>query len=196
MDYIAEVDVLQTEADALQKEADGLNAAAKELAEQAEAMVKMAWDKRSQIRKLRLETADAKVRSADDAQFYATDEELEWSERPYILPFGREYAKWSPFDVDEHPFGRDWLTGMMGIVVLRTDEARSRPTRIIFSSSSGVPHKSDKIGQEFLARHDQTGAKLGVYRIVGLVLYSPNGSVARTIGDVGGGSKLSLNTYK
>ena len=82
--------------------------------------------------------------------------------RPYILPFGREYGKWSAYDVEHHPFGRMWLAEMHALVCKRTDVPRQNPSRIIFSSGQPLSH-DDRIGSQFTARHDQTGAKLGEY---------------------------------
>lgn len=114
--------------------------------------------------------------------------------RPYVLPFGREYGKWNPMDVDNAAFGKDWLGNTTAIICQRLDEARTRPSRLIFTSGVG-PCESDKIGQVFTARHNQTNAELGVYQIVGLVIYDPSGDVARIVGDVPN-IKYSQNTYK
>lgn len=119
----------------------------------------------------------------------------EWmGKRPYILPFGRVYAKWAFWDVENHYFGQRWLGNMYAIICKRIDQERSRPTRLIWSSGL-PPRDSDRIGVSFDAYHDQTGKKLGVYEIVGLVVYDPFGNVGRIVGDVPT-VKLSQSTYK
>lgn len=116
-------------------------------------------------------------------------------ERPYVLPFGREHAKWNPFDVENGPFGgRAWLANSTALICRRTDEARTRPTRLIFSFGLTLS-QDDKIGNQFLARHDQTGEKLGEYEIVGLVFYGPDGNVLRSVGDTPS-IKFHMSTYK
>lgn len=134
------------------------------------------------------------VTEADDSDFVAKDPTSRYSERPYVLPFGREYGRWNPRDVENAAFGKSWLAGSTALICKRIDEARTRPSRLIFTSGT-LLHDSDKIGNVFTARHDQTNAKLGVYEIVGLVFYGPTGDVARIVGDVPD-AKLSQNTYK
>lgn len=128
------------------------------------------------------------------SDFYATDPKHDV--RPYVLPFGKGYPKWSPFDVDNAAFGKSWLAGDTVLVCKRYDQHRTRPSRVIFTSES--IHKlsnRDKIGQRFTARHDQTGARLGEYEIVGLVGYDADGEVEVVVGDVPD-VKYSVNTYK
>lgn len=132
------------------------------------------------------------LHTTPESEFYGS--RVVGDERSHILPFGRDYGKLSPWDTENHPFGEEWLEGVTGLIVRRTDQNRTRPTRIIYSSGLGVSERN-KIGNEFLARHDQTGAKLGVYEIVGLVFYGEGGKVTLTVGDVPD-TKMSLNTYK
>lgn len=134
-------------------------------------------------------------RSSPTGPAFFAEEKRYTGERPYVLPFGREYGKWNPRDVENHPFGQSWLGGTLALICQRTDENRSFPTRLIHTSGGPVPSPDDRIGLSFTARHDQTGAKLGVYEIVGIVVYAPDGSVARLVGDVPD-RKYSLNTYK
>lgn len=114
--------------------------------------------------------------------------------RPYVLPFGREYGKWNPMDVDNAAFGKSWLANSQALICTRLDQPRSKPSRLIFTSGVG-PSKSDLIGTVFEARHDQTGSRLGDYRIVGIVEYDTEGNVSRILGEVPD-VKLSQNTYK
>lgn len=122
--------------------------------------------------------------------------------RPYILPFSNA-GRWDPWDVHNAHFGKDWLRGMYGIVCFREDEQRTRPSRLIFSHGSPLPNKregkiygADLIGVRFEARHDQTNARLGDYKIVGLIMYdSFSGDVLRAVGDVPN-IKLAQSTYK
>lgn len=114
--------------------------------------------------------------------------------RPYVLPFGRDFGRWSPFDVENAAFGKSWLGNSTALIVKRRDQSRTKPSRLIFTSGV-LLRDSDKIGNVFVARHDQTNAILGVYEIVGLVFYSPEGNVARSVGETPD-VKLSQNTYK
>lgn len=120
-----------------------------------------------------------------------------WSapERPYVLPFGKGYARFNPLDDadrENHEFGPTWTAGMTAIIC-KKDE-RENPTRLIWTSGY-VRRGFDNIGERFVARHDQTGAKLGEYEIVGLAFYGPDGKLARTIGDVPN-RKFAQSTYK
>lgn len=145
--------------------------------------------------KTRLQASLDEVMAAADEDFYTKNADAA-PDRPYVLPFGREYGKWDPRDVETSAFGQDWLAGMTALVCQRIDQDRSRPSRVIFTSDATAGLRdSDGIGSVFLARHDQTGAKLGVYKIVGLVIYGTEGEVARVVGDVPAG-KYSQNTYK
>lgn len=170
------------ELEAQVREAQAALVAARETAAQA----------RTAARAIQLTDATTRIIKAGEDEFFATfpDHDV----RPYILPFGREYGKWNPKDVDNAAFGKGWLAGMFAMICKRTDQVRTRPSRLIFSSGS-FPAESDKIGQEFTARHDQTGAFLGEYQIVGLVMYDQEGNVARVVGDVPD-VKYSQNTYK
>lgn len=115
--------------------------------------------------------------------------------RPYILPFGRGYAKFNPLkDGPIHEFGQKWLSNMTALICRRLDEKRTRPSRLIWTSGVNLPDR-DKIGQKFTARHDQTGARLGEYEIVGIVQYDIDGNVWRTAGDVPD-VKFTQATYK
>jgi hypothetical protein len=134
------------------------------------------------------------IAAQPDYYFRASVPTPSYSERPYVLPFGRQYPKLSPWDTHEHPFGKSWLAKETALICLRTDEPRTRPTRIIYTSGISL-NETDKIGNEFIARHDQTNAKLGVYKIVGLVFYDREGDVLRAVGDTPN-YKMSLNTYK
>jgi len=111
----------------------------------------------------------------------------------YVLPFGREYGKWSALDPESHPFGKQWLGQSSALICKRLDQDRTRPTRIIHTS--GVAGGKDRIGNVWEYRHDQTGARLGEYEIVGVVVYGSDGSVALVAGDVPA-TKMSLSTYK
>lgn len=155
---------------------------------------KVADQKAAEARKIEHSSGDEQVRTAPEDAFRAF--EPKYDVRPYVLPFGREYPMWNPRDVENAPFsGKSWLAGMTAIICSRTDEERSRPSRLIFTSSNGVPDEHDKIGQRFEARHDQTGKRLGDYRIDGLVIYSGEGEVLRIVGDVPN-VKFHMNTYK
>lgn len=143
------------------------------------------------IAALHIRIADAVT--ADDSAF-VSDAPRFTGEKGYVLPFGREYSKWNVTDVENHPFGQAWLTGMMGLICKRIDVPRNRPSRVIFASGS-QPAADDRVGNSFIARHDQTNAFLGEYEVVGIVVYGTNGNVVRIVGEVPS-AKLSLNTYK
>ena len=51
-------------------------------------------------------------------------------------------------------------------------------------SGGGGGNDDWDIGNTWTCRHDQTGAKLGDYTVVGVVLYDGEGNVARVIGEV------------
>jgi len=138
--------------------------------------------------------ADFDLAMAGGLEMYAAPQRDWLGKRPAILPFGREYAKWSVYDVENHHFGQKWLGNMYAIICRRLDESRTRPTRLIWSSGL-PPSEKDRIGLSFDAHHDQTGKKLGEYEIVGIVVYDPDGFVGRVIGDVPS-VKLSQSTYK
>jgi hypothetical protein len=83
---------------------------------------------------------------------------------------------------------------MQALICRRLDQERTRPTRLIFTS--GLPFaEGDRIGVRFIARHDQTGKKLGDYQIAGVVVYDPWGYVGRIIGDVPNVA-FACSTYK
>jgi hypothetical protein len=111
----------------------------------------------------------------------------------YILPFGREYAKWNPLDPDSHPFGRSWLANGTAFLVQRLDEARTYPTRCIHNA--GGVEDDWRIGNTWNLYHDQSDAHLGHYRVVGIVEYGPTGDVARTAG-VTPTRRISMSTFK
>lgn len=152
----------------------------------------------------RITTAFDRMMGLPDSAFVA--ESQRHDVRPYILPFGRDYAKWNPTgDPDEHVFGDSWTANMTAIICERTDQDRSGPTRLIWTSGMVMPHpdqdgrigSGDLIGTPFTARHDQTNAKLGEYLIVGLAFYGPDGGrkPARIVGNVPN-RKFGQSTYK
>lgn len=148
---------------------------------------------RAEVRRAETSTRDLEIGTAEDVEFAAKSPT--GNVRPYILPFGREHGKWNPRDVENAAFGKSWLSGMYAIICLRTDQARSRPSRLIFSHGNPLREEQDKIGNYFMAKHDQTGAFLGEYRIVGIVAWNADGDVLRVVGDVPD-VKYSQNTYK
>jgi len=189
------------EADRLSRERERAVEKVKALTAEAETLEEAAKEIRAEI-KSQLEAAGrdeaamkrGNIWAASVESFMASEPTPSWSERDYILPFGRKSGKWSPYDVDEAEFGKDWLEDTTALMCLRRDEARSYPTRLIFASGLDLA-EMDKIGNQFTARHDQTNAKLGVYEIVGLVFYGEGGDIIRTVGDVPH-RKISQNTYK
>lgn len=171
---------------------------ARERVKEAEAVLKEAEAEAEALRKAEYDERIAKefeeLMATPDEDFYA--KEPGFDERPYILPFGRDFAKFNPLDdadrVD-HEFGSTW-TAHSTAIICKKDE-RTRPTRLIWTSGWTLRHESDKIGQRFKARHDQTGGSLGIYEIVGLAFYGPDGSLARYVGDVPS-IKFAQSTYK
>lgn len=124
-----------------------------------------------------------------DTYWYAS--KPTWTgERDYVLPYGP--PKVSPFDVEHMPYGAD---NQLALVCTRTDQPRTRPSRLIFTGGGHRPDTLDRIGCSFRARHDQTGALLGTYAIVGIVAYGIGGHIVRIEGSVPD-VKLALNTYK
>jgi len=140
--------------------------------------------------------ADFDVAAAGSREMYEVQEGeiYDYGDRPGVLPFGRDFAKWSPWDTSNAPFGQAWLGNMVALICKRLDETRTRPTRLIFCSGS-VPRTVDRIGTAFTARHDQTGARLGRYKVVGIAVYDPDGYLGRVVGDVPD-VKFACSTYK
>lgn len=150
----------------------------------------------------RITEAYDKMMALPDEAFYAKDPGHD--ERPYVLPFGKDYAKWNPAGNDEeHGFGESWTANSTAIICRRVDVPRDGATRLIWTSGMVMPRdgerigNGDLIGERFLARHDQTYAKLGEYVIVGLAFYGPQGGSypARTVGVVPD-RKFGQSTYK
>jgi hypothetical protein len=139
-----------------------------------------------------LEEKAAALRALPDADLIDPDPKYRGS-ADYILPFGREYRKWNPLDPAAHPFGKEWLAGGSTILCQRTDEARDFATRAVHTS--GAVSEDFRVGNTWTFRHDQTNGRLGTYKVVGIVMYGPDGEVARTAGVVTT-RKLSLNTFK
>lgn len=148
--------------------------------------------------------ADYELAKQAGREVYYTDGPEFHADRSYVLPFGP--PRWNPLDTasfadksvtwfSHRTEPRDWLGGMVGIVCMRRDQERQKPSRLIFTYGQ-PPSATDRIGVRFTARHDQTGAKLGEYEIVGLVVYSPIGEVGRVEGDVPATASLAVNTYK
>ena len=178
----------------LRDEADAIYAAVQDMNETMTDMKTTAEQLRDEARRMENKDGNDRVRNASDYDFYIGAPKY-GDERPYVLPFGKSTPRWNVDDVENFTFGKDWLGHAIGIVCQRTDVDRTRPSRLIFTSGSGMPADSDKIGNVFLARHDQTGAKLGVYEIVGLVFWDTDGNPLRKVGNVPD-VKYALNTYK
>ena len=182
------VEVTETTQERITRLTDTVRSAEAEL---AAAQEELATERRNE-RTRRMEDRLSNIRFQLDADF-RTDNPDSQPERA-VLPFGNDYGKWNPRDVDSHPFGKSWLAGGTAIICRRFDQNRTRPTRLVHTAGL-VSGGSDGIGSVFMARHDQTGGKLGVYEIVGLVLYDTDGNVFRIVGDVPN-VKFALSTYK
>ena len=143
--------------------------------------------------------SDRAIRETPGNEFWAKEPTSRYSVRPYILPFGKGYGKFNPHSVEDaanHEFGQGWLAGMTAIICQRIDVEREGPSRLIWTAGHVMPgNDRDLIGSEFTARHDQTGALLGMYRIVGLALYDRKGVLAVAVGNVPD-RKFSQSTYK
>jgi hypothetical protein len=116
----------------------------------------------------------------------------------YILPYGREYSKWNPMDPTSHCFGRDYMAGMIAVVLKRIDQPRkAAATRVIVGAGSEV-YNDWKIGNVWRIRHDQTGAALGTYEVVGEVTYARNEDGDAAVRDAIGVTdmKLSVACFK
>lgn len=111
----------------------------------------------------------------------------------YILPLGAEYAKSNVLDPDTFAFGGAQWTANSTVYVMSKPE-RTRPTRAFMSGGGGVGDDW-RIGNVWECHHDQTGANLGTYTVVGIVVYGTDGQVIRTVGEVPA-TKLSVSVFK
>lgn len=114
--------------------------------------------------------ADGTVVGRTDASFFATDPK--WASRDAIvLPTGEKGR------IAELPYADagDWA-------YIMSKPERTRPTRAFLSC--GDMGDAWNIGNTHTARHDQTGARLGDYTVVGIVIYGRDGQVLRTVGEV------------
>jgi hypothetical protein len=176
----------QTEVDALRKQLADLHEQEKSIKSRIQTLTA----ERTLVENL---SAVERLLAKPDKDFYA--EHPRHDVRPYILPFGSDYKRFNPrddADREGHDFGPRWTTNTTAIIC-KKDE-RTRPTRLIWTSSMSIG-EADKIGQRFLARHDQTGGKLGEYEIVGLAFFGADAKLVRTVGDVPS-VKFAQSTYK
>lgn len=77
------------------------------------------------------------------------------------LPVGESINPANP-DRSHYAFGQ----GLVGYVLFKTSEQRSRPTRVLTGYGT-IPGWT--VGTEIHLHHDQTGAYMGQYRIDGVV---------------------------
>lgn len=99
-------------------------------------------------------------------------------EAHYVLPYGRDYAKWNPLEPEAHPFGPDYMRDMSAMVLKRIDKPRkAEATRVVVGYGSIDPEWT--IGNVWRLWHNQTNALLGVYEVVGEVTYAegPDGAM-------------------
>jgi hypothetical protein len=78
-----------------------------------------------------------------------------------VLPTGQSLNAANP-DPDKHPY---YDVDQVVYVLYKRDERRTRATRVLTSFS---PIEGWQIGTVLSLRHDQTGAVLGSYKIVGV----------------------------
>lgn len=78
-----------------------------------------------------------------------------------VLPVQQSLNPASP-DRAHHAFGQ----GMVGYVLWKINDNRTRPTRVITSYGAV---EGWTVGQAIHLQHDQTGAYMGHYRIYGVV---------------------------
>lgn len=76
------------------------------------------------------------------------------------LPVGESINPAAP-DRSHYAFGQ----GMVGYVLFKVNEARTRPTRVL----TGYGDCGWRIGDMIHLHHDQTGAYMGEYRVHGIV---------------------------
>lgn len=88
------------------------------------------------------------------------------------LPVGESINPANP-DRSHYAFGQ----GMIGYVLFKLDDNRTRPTRVL-TGYGAVPGWT--VGQAIHLHHDQTGAYMGHYKIVGVVDFD----TMETAGDV------------
>lgn len=131
----------------------------------------------------------------DEAGYYGTSEDLaKVHEAGYILPLGKDYSKVNVLASDTFPFGgRKWMENATVYVMSKPE--RTRPTRAFVGSSGTNEHGEWAIGNVWKCYHDQTGANLGTYTVVGIVQYGTQGQVIKVVGEVPT-TKLSLSVFK
>jgi len=169
-----------------------------ELIEELKVALEAAEDAANEIQReeygKRKATEYERLMELPDVWFYSDERHVDT--RPFVLPFGRGFAKFNPMSDEDrlnHAFGPEWTANSTAIICKK--EERQGPTRLIWSSGLDTRGDSDKIGRRFIARHDQTGAILGQYKIVGLAFFGPDGKLCRTVGDVPS-QKFAQSTYK
>lgn len=147
-------------------------------------------------RNLRNDARQQAVIDAPKDGYYHTDGygQHRYHRADYILPLGVGYAKVNVLDPDSFPFdGRGWVAN--GTVYIMSKPERTRPTRAFISSGLSTDQGDWAIGNVWECRHDQTGANLGTYTVVGIVQYGTDGQVIRTEGEVPT-TKLSASVFK
>ena len=111
----------------------------------------------------------------------------------YVLPYGRDFAKWNPMEPAAHAFGPNYMRSRYALVLKRIDKpGKALANRIIVGY--GTIDDNWKIGNVWNIRHDQTNAFLGQYEVVGEVTYTDDAEVATATGvtDI----KLATATFK
>ncbi len=78
-----------------------------------------------------------------------------------VLPVGKSLNPHRPDGTFFYTFGKDLTV----YVMWKTSDARTRPTRVLTSAG---PLPGWKINAEFDLYHDQTGAQMGRYKVVGV----------------------------
>lgn len=115
-----------------------------------------------------------------------------------ILPYGQGYPKWNPMEPLEHPFGAGYMSDSIAVVLKRVDQPRkAAATRVIVGAGSEM-YEGWTIGNVWKLRHDQTGAILGTYEVVGEVTYAEDEDELTVVRDAIGVTdmKLKVSCFK
>ena len=100
---------------------------------------------------------------------------------PYVLPYGRDYAKWNPMEPEAHAFGPQTMAGSSAIILKRIDKPGKAPASRVIVTYGEIDNEW-KIGNVWNIYHNITRKFLGQYEVVGEVTYTEDAQVATAEG--------------